>query len=82
MTDKQPMQQLMQETENSIEAATKALEQAAISAKELKEIMESRIPKVIKWVFESASSPQSAVKDLLGMGYTKKEIRDCGYGVD
>ena len=40
MTDKE----LMQETENSIEAATKALEQAAISAKELKEIMESRVP--------------------------------------
>jgi len=78
MTDKE----LMQETENSIEAATKALEQAAISAKELKEIMESRVPKVIKWVFESASSPQAAVKDLLGMGYTKEEIRDCGYDVD
>jgi len=78
MTNKQ----LMQETENSIEAATKALEQAAISAKELKETMESRVPKVIKWVFESASSPQSAVKDLLGMGYTKEEIRQCGYAVD
>jgi len=78
MTDKQ----LMQETENSIEAATKALADAAITAKELRVMMEERVPKVIKWVFESASSPQSAVKDLLGMGYTKEEIRACGYDVN
>ena len=78
MTDKQ----LMQETENNIEIATKAIADAAITAKELRIMMEERIPKVIKWVFESASSPQTAVKDLLGMGYTKEEIRACGHDVD
>jgi len=78
MTDKQ----LMQETENNIEIATKALADATITAKELRIMMEERVPKVIKWVFESASSPQAAVKDLLGMSYTKEEIRACGYDVD
>jgi len=78
MADKE----LMQETESNIEIATKALADAAITAKELRIMMEERVPKVIKWVFESASSPQAAVKDLLGMGYTKEEIRACGYDVD
>jgi len=78
MTDKE----LMQETENNIEIATKALADAAITARELRIMVEERVPKVIKWVFESASSPQSAVKDLLGKGYTKEEIRTCGYDVD
>ena len=78
MTDKQ----LLQETENSIEAATKALTQAAISAKEIKEFMESRTPKVISKMFEISSSPEAAVELILSMGYSKEEIRDCGYDVD
>ena len=65
MTDKQ----LMQEVDSNIEIAKNSLVEATKVAKEIKEIMESRTPKVIKWVFESASSPQSAVKDLLGMSY-------------
>jgi len=72
----------LQEVENNIEIATKALADAAITAKELRIMMEERVPKVIKWVFESASSPQAAVKDLLGMGYTEEEMCQCGYSVD
>ena len=83
MTKSNPVTpQELQEAENNIEIATKALADAAITAKELRIMMEERVPKVIKWVFESASSPQSAVKDLLGMGYTKEEMRECGYDVD
>ena len=78
MTDRQ----LMQETENSIKSATKALEQAAISAKELKEIMESRTPKVINRMFEISSSPEAAIALILSMGYSKEEIRACGYNVE
>jgi len=79
MTDKQ----LMQETENNIEIATKALADAAVTAKELRIEMEERVPKIIHTtyaLFEDDSA--RAQKAVLEMGYTKEEIRTCGHEVN
>ena len=78
MTDKQ----LMQEVDNNIEIAKNSLVEATKAAKEIKEIMESRTPKVINRMFEISDSHEGAVELILSMGYTKEEIRTCGYDVD
>ena len=44
--------------------------------------MESRTHKVINRMFEISSSPEAAVELILSMGYSKEEIRACGYDVD
>ena len=78
MTDRQ----LMQEVENNIEIAKNSLVEATTVAKEIKEFMESRTPKVINRMFEISDSHEGAVELILSMGYTKEEIRQCGYDVD
>ena len=78
MTDKQ----LMQEVDNNIEIAKNSLVEATKVSKEIKESMESRTHKVINRMFEISSSPEAAVELILSMGYTKEEIRDCGYDAD
>jgi hypothetical protein len=73
----------MHETENNIEVATKALEQAAITAEEIRIEMEERTPKVIRFtygVFEMDMA--KAQKAVLEMGYTKEDIRAFGYDVN
>ena len=78
MTDKQ----LLQETENSIEIATKALEQAAITAKEIRKEMEAQVSKTINTIYTMfGDDPKRAQKAVLEMGYTKDDIRACGYEV-
>jgi hypothetical protein len=79
MTDKQ----LMQETENNIEIATKALADAAVTAKELRIEMEERVPKIIHTTYALfEGDPARAQKAVLEMGYTKADIRACGYEVN
>jgi len=78
MTDKQ----LMQEVDNNIEIAKNSLVEATKVAKEIKEIMESRTPKVINMMFEISDFHEGAVELILSMGYSKEDIRVCGYDVD
>ena len=79
MTDKQ----LMQDTENSIEIATKALADAAVTAKELRIMMEAQVSKTINTIYVLfESDPARAQKAVFEMGYTKEEICACGYEVN
>jgi len=79
MTDNQ----LMKETENNIEIATKALADAAITAKELRIMMEEQASKTINTIYALFDGdPARAQKAVFEMGYTKEDIRACGYYVD
>jgi len=79
MTDKQ----LMQETENNIEIATQALMSATENAKELGRLMEERTPKVMAKMYDLYDGDTvQAQKSILELGYSKEDIRACGYDVD
>ena len=67
----------------NIEIATKALADAAITAKELRILMEERVPKIINTTYALYEGDNAkAQKAVLELGYSKEDIRACGYDVD
>jgi len=84
MTNSNPVTpQELQEVENNMDIATKALADAAVTAKEIRIEMEERVPKIIKTTYELFDGDNAkAQKAVLEMGYTKDDIRACGYDVD
>lgn len=75
--------QELREVENSIEIATQALADAAVNAKELGKLMEERVPKIIQQTYELFDGDnERAQRAVLEMGYSKEDIRACGYDVD
>jgi len=73
----------LQEVENNIEIATQALADAAVKAKELGKLMEAQVPKTINTIYALfEGDPRKAQKTVLEMGYSKEDIRACGYDVE
>jgi len=80
MTNSNPV--TLQEVENNIEIATKALTDAAITAKEIRKEMEVQVSKTIKTIYTMfGDDPKRAQQAVFEMGYTKEDIRACGYDV-
>jgi len=74
--------QELQEVEHNIEIATQALASATANAKELGRLMDERTPKVIKKMYDLYDGDAvQAQKSILELGYTKEDIRACGYDV-
>ena len=84
MTNSNPVTpQELQKMENNIEIATQALTDAAENAKELGRLMEERVPKIMAKMYDLYDGDAvEAQKAILELGYSKQDIRACGYNVD